>query len=46
VVVDDQVGHATGSGRVVATPTGGWSLVELEQEQLRLLPAGEADPCG
>jgi hypothetical protein len=45
VVVDDQVGHATGSGRVAAAPTGGWRLVALDQEQLRLLPAGEADPC-
>lgn len=45
VVVDDEVGHATGSGRVEEDTTGRWRLVALDQEQLQVLPAGGADPC-
>jgi len=43
-VVDDAIGHATGTGRIVAT-NGGWSLEALDQEELRLLAPNSADPC-
>lgn len=43
-VVDDAIGHATGTGRIVAED-GGWSLEALDQEDLRLLAPGSADPC-
>lgn len=43
-VVDDAIGHATGTGRIVAR-NGGWSLEALDQEELRLLAPNSADPC-
>ncbi len=43
-VMDDAVGHATGTGRIV-TRNGGWRLAALDQEQLTLLAPGSADPC-
>ena len=43
-VVDDAVGHATGTGRIVATDAG-WRLAALDQEELRLLAPDSADPC-
>lgn len=45
VVVDDEVGHATGTGRAVRDTSGRWVLDALEQEELRVLPTGRPDPC-
>ena len=45
VVVDDEVGHATGTGRAVREASGRWVLDALEQEELRVLPTGRPDPC-
>jgi hypothetical protein len=44
-VVDDEVGHATGTGRAVRDTSGRWVLDALEQEELRVLPTGRPDPC-
>lgn len=45
VIVDDEVGHATGTGRAVRETSGRWVLDALEQEELRVLPTGRPDPC-
>ncbi len=43
-IVDDAVGHATGSGRVVHDPDG-WRLAALDQDDIALLEPGSPDPC-
>src|SRR5690606_34865236 len=43
-VVDDTVGHGTGTG-VAERIAGTWMLSSLDESTLDLLPAGTADPC-
>ncbi|MFN7148670.1 MAG: hypothetical protein ACK4V6_04235 [Microthrixaceae bacterium] len=43
-VLDDAVGHASGTGRLVRAE-GRWLLDTLDQDQLVALPAGSGDPC-
>jgi hypothetical protein len=43
-VLDDAVGHASGTGRLVRSGDR-WLLDALDQEQLVALPPGTADPC-
>lgn len=43
-VLDDAVGHASGTGRLVRSD-GRWLLDTLDQDQLTALPAGSSDPC-
>lgn len=43
-VVDDQVAHATGTGRVVRTDQR-WRLAALDQWELTQLAPGSPDPC-
>lgn len=43
-VVDDQVAHATGTGRLVRTDHR-WRLAALDQWELTLLAPGSPDPC-
>jgi hypothetical protein len=43
-VVDDQVAHATGTGRLVRTDQR-WRLAALDQWELTLLAPGSPDPC-
>jgi hypothetical protein len=43
-VLDDAVGHASGTGRLVRSGDR-WLLDRLDQEQLVALPPGSPDPC-
>jgi hypothetical protein len=43
-VLDDAVGHASGTGRLVHAD-GRWLLDTLDQHRLVALPAGSGDPC-
>jgi hypothetical protein len=43
-VLDDAIGHASGTGRLVRSDER-WLLDTLDQDQLTALPAGSSDPC-
>lgn len=43
-VLDDAVGHASGTGRLVQAD-GRWLVDTLDQDHLVALPAGSDDPC-